>query len=62
MRGSYIEILFACIINYMMFTTEGEGTNYGVWINNFSLVTASALAVAYPIWLYVYLSKNYYDL
>jgi hypothetical protein len=54
--------MFACIINFMMFTTEGDGTNYGVWINNFSLVAASVLAVGYPIWLYVYLSKNYYDL
>ena len=57
--GSYIEIVFACTINYLLFTTEG---GYGVWINNICLGLSTLLVVAFPFWLYFFLSKNYYDL
>jgi hypothetical protein len=60
--GSYIEIAFACLINYFMFTTKGDTYNYGVLINNIFLVLSAVILVAYPIWLYVYLKKNYYNL
>lgn len=60
--GSYLEICFACLINYILFTTEGETYSYGVWINNIYLFAGSILVVAYPVWLYFFLKKNYYNL
>jgi hypothetical protein len=60
--GSYIEIMFACLINWMMFTTKGDTHNYGVFINNVYLIASSVLLVAFPFWLYFFLKKNYYDL
>ena len=60
--GSYIELWFACLINYLMFTTQGDGYNYGVLINNIYMVLSSVLLVAFPGWLFYFLRKNYYYL
>jgi hypothetical protein len=60
--GSYIEIVFACCINYLMFTTQGDTHNYGVLINNICMVLATILLIVYPFWLYFFLKKNYYSL
>jgi hypothetical protein len=59
---SYIEITFACAINWMMFTTQGDTYNYGVLINNVFLCLSSLMLVGYPVWLYFFLKKNYFDL
>jgi hypothetical protein len=45
-----------------MFTTQGDGYNYGVLINNIYMVVSSVLLVAFPCWLFYFLRKNYYDL
>jgi hypothetical protein len=46
-----------------MYTNEGgDGYNYGVIMNNVCLCLASVIVVGYPIWLYIFLKKNYYDL
>ena len=60
--GSYIEIVFACLINFLMFTTQGDVYSYGVLINNIFLVLSTLLVVAYPVWIYFFLNKNYYSL
>ena len=62
MMGAYIEIAFACFINWSMFTTKGETYNYGVFINNVYLCFFSVLLVAFPAWLYYFLKKNYFSL
>jgi len=48
----------------MMFNTvNGDGTSsYGVWINNVYLFLSSIIVLAYPVWLYFYLTKYYYYL
>jgi hypothetical protein len=60
--GSYIEIAFGCLINFKMFTTQGDGNNYGVLVNNIFLVLSTLLLVTYPVWVFFFLKKNYYSL
>ena len=60
--GSYIEICFASLINFLMFTTKGDIHDYGVMFNNIYMVLSSVLLVAFPCWLFCFLRKNYFDL
>ena len=61
-NSAYVELAFACIINYMMLSWEGDGSNYGMYINNLYLFFGTFLIIGYPIWLFFFLRKNYYDL
>jgi hypothetical protein len=60
--GSYIELWFACLINWMKFTNQGDGANYGMYINNVYLALSSVLLIAFPFWMYLFLKKNYNNL
>jgi hypothetical protein len=51
-KSAYVELCFACFINYLMFTTKGANSDSGVLVNNIYLVFASILVIGYPIWLY----------
>jgi len=63
MTSAYIELVFACLINWTMFTSTREtDQDFGLFINNVYLCCASVLVVVYPIGLCVFLKKNYYDL
>jgi len=61
MTSAYIELAFACLINWTMYTSSSEN-DIGLWINNIYLCASSLLVVVYPIGLYVFLRINYYEL
>jgi hypothetical protein len=62
MNSAYVELCFACFINFLMFTTKGATSDGGVLVNNIYLIFSAFLCIAYPCWLYYFLNKNYYEL
>lgn len=59
MKASYIEICFACVMNYFNLVWSGEEYSYGVIINNVYLFFCTILIAFFPIWVLFFLKKNY---
>ena len=59
MNASYIELGFACFMNYYNLVWKGDNYSYGLIINNIYLIFCSLLVLAFPAWLLYFLRKNY---
>jgi len=60
-NSCYVELSFACIMNFYTLEWEGGSSVYGMYINNIYMFVSFLIVVGYPIWLYFFLSKHYYE-
>jgi len=53
-----VEFAFACVMNYYAF----EWTTGGMYMSNIYMFLHTFTLLAYPVWLYFFLRKNYLKL
>lgn len=62
MHAGYIELAFSVTMNFYNLVWTSEEYSYGLIINNMYVIFTTVLIIAFPIWLGVFLSKNYENL
>jgi len=57
-HSAYVEFSFACVMNFYVI----DWASSGIYMSNTYMLLHALTLLAYPVWLYFFLSKNYHKL